>query len=376
LSVFDTVLRVTYARVPLALRPPLKHVAVKSILRGQALGSRRRVERGERIEFLDLEIAHLEPFEFLGEGAADVLVETRATCVSVGTERAVLCGLPGARRGMPYTPGYSAAGVVSRAGKRSGFKPGDRVAGRMPHASRGVMTKPTLFRVPDNVPDADAAFIEIGIICLQGVRKAAIRPGERVAVVGQGVIGQLALRQARLAGAEPLIAVASSRQRMETAVRGGAADEFVALSDGAAAIDAIAADVVIEAVGSSPAIGLAMRAARPGGRVVLLGSSRDLGRDLDWWHMAQQRDLTLVGAHIGVLPQRDQSAGLWTYEQEGRAFLELLSEGRLNVSDLITWRPKPSECNHVFEMLANGRGNHVGIVFDWGGHDAASRQVG
>jgi 2-desacetyl-2-hydroxyethyl bacteriochlorophyllide A dehydrogenase len=365
LSWFDTVLRVSYARVPLAWRPPLKRTLVKTILRSQALRSRRRVERGERIEFLDLEIAHLEPYEFLGESDMDVLVETRATCVSVGTERAVLCGLPGARRGMPYAPGYSASGVVSRAGKRSGFRVGDRVAGRMPHASRGVMSRPTLFKVPDGVSDAEASFIEIGIICLQGVRKAAIRPGEKVAVVGQGVIGQLAMRQARLAGAEPLIAVAASRQRRDTALRGGAADGFVALSDGPDALDQIGADVVIEAVGSSPAIGLAMRAARAGGRVVLLGSSRDLGRDLDWWRMAQRRDLSLIGAHIGVLPQRDQSTAMWTYEQEGRTFLELLGEGRLKVGDLITWRPKPDDCNQVFETLATGRGNHVGIVFDW-----------
>ena len=95
MSWFDTVLRVSYARVPLAWRPPLKRTLVKTILRSQALRSRRRVERGERIEFLDLEIAHLEPYEFLGESDMDVLVETRATCVSVGTERALRAGLLG-----------------------------------------------------------------------------------------------------------------------------------------------------------------------------------------------------------------------------------------------------------------------------------------
>jgi threonine dehydrogenase-like Zn-dependent dehydrogenase len=220
------------------------------------------------------------------------------------------------------------------------------------------------------VKDEEAAFIELGIICLQGVRKAAIRPGERVAIVGQGLIGQLAGRLARLAGAEPIVAVAASRRRMETALRNGAADSFVALSDDPAGIDRIEADVVIEAVGSAPAIALAMRAARRGGRVVLLGSSRDLGRGLDWWAMAQERDLTLVGAHIGVMPRRDQSATLWTYEQEGRLFIDLLAAGRLAMSDMITWRAAPGDCNRVYEVLAGGGGEHVGIVFDW----AAARQ--
>jgi 2-desacetyl-2-hydroxyethyl bacteriochlorophyllide A dehydrogenase len=361
------VLRVAYSCVPPPLRPHAKQVFVRLMLRLQAIGSRRRVERAQRVEFIDFEIANLEPCEFLGAAATDAFVEARASCVSPGTERAVLCGLPGSRRGFPYAPGYSTAGVVVRAGQGSGLKPGDRVAGRMPHASHGVMVRSSLFRIPQNVSDDSAAFIELGIICLQGVRKAAIRPGERVAVVGQGLIGQLAVRLARTAGAEPIVAVAASRRRSGTALGKGGADTFVALSEGPEAIDRIDADVVIEAVGSAPAIALSMRAARRGGRVVLLGSSRDLGRGLDWWSMAQERDLTLVGAHISAIPARDQSSTLWTYEQEGRLFLDLLARGELSVSDLITWRPAPRECNKVYEVLAGGGGEHVGIVFDWSG---------
>ena len=201
-----------------------------------------------------------------------------ASCVSPGTERAVLCGLPGARRGFPYAPGYSTVGR-GRACRRSaaGFKPGDRVAGRMPHASHGVMVPASLFRVPDGVSDEEASFIELGIICLQGVRKAAIRPGERVAVVGQGLIGQLAgaIGAAGRRGAD-------RRRGGEPAADGNRACAAAPTSSSHCptipdAIDGIEADVVIEAVGSAPAIALAMRAARPGGRVVLLGSSRDLG---------------------------------------------------------------------------------------------------
>jgi 2-desacetyl-2-hydroxyethyl bacteriochlorophyllide A dehydrogenase len=360
-----TILGAVYSRIPAQMRPPLRKAFMWLFLRIQALFGRVRVERGQRIEFLDFEIAHLEPFEFLGAGADDVFVKAHASGVSPGTERAVLCGLPGARRPFPYTPGYSTVGTVERAGARSPFKPGDRVAGRMSHASHGVMVPTSTFKVPEGVKDEEAAFIELGIICLQGVRKAAIRPGERVAIVGQGLIGQLAGRLARIAGAEPIVAVAASRRRMETALRNGAADSFVALSDGPDAIDRIGADVVIEAVGSAPAIGLAMRAARRGGRVILLGSSRDLGRGLDWWSMAQERDVHLVGAHIGVLPRRDQSATLWTYEQEGKLFLDMLARGGLSMADMITWRTTPHDCNRVYEVLAGGGGEHVGIVFDW-----------
>src|SRR5688572_28495691 len=120
------ILRAVYTRIPAAWRPPLRRAFLWLLLRIQALFGRRRVERGQRVEFLDFEIAHLEPYEFLGATAEDVLVRADASCVSPGTERAVLCGLPGARRPFPYAPGYSTAGVVVRAGKNSGFKPGVR----------------------------------------------------------------------------------------------------------------------------------------------------------------------------------------------------------------------------------------------------------
>lgn len=318
----------------------------------------------DRIEFLDFEIAHLERIELLGPGQREVAIRAASSCVSPGTESAVLCGLPGARRSFPYAPGYSSVGVVTHAGKKSGYRVGDRVAGRMSHASAGVLTPASLFDVPPDVSDEDAAFIELGIICLQGVRKAQIRPGDRVAVVGQGLIGQLAARLARIAGASSIVAVASSRRRAETALRAGGVDEFVSLSDGIQAVQRLDADVVIEAVGSSSAISLAMQAARRGGRVILLGSSRDLGRDVDWAG-AQDRDLAVIGAHIGVLPRQDVSPTRWTYEQEGRLFLQLLATGRLSVSPLVTWRPLPQECNRVYETLAAGGGEHVGVVFDW-----------
>ena len=183
----------------------------------------------------------------------------------------------------------------------------------------------------------------------------------------------MAVRLARVAGANPIIAVASSRRRMGPALKPGGADEFVSLSEQPEALDALQADIVIEAVGSSRAITAAMQAARRGGTVVLLGSSRDLGRGLDWWTLAQRRNLTLVGAHISDVPSAEASAGRWTYLQEGKLFLELLASGRLDVSDLITWRPRPDECNAVYEVLADGGGEHVGIVFQWDPGQAAAR---
>ena len=99
---------------------------------------------------------------------------------------------------------------------------------------------------------------------------------------------------------------------------------------------------------------------------MLSGSSRDLGRNLDWWTMAQERNLTLVGAHISDMPALDSSAGRWTYQDEGRLFLDLLASGRLDVSDLITRRAEARSLQRSVRSPGGGwsraRGHRLQVV--------------
>ncbi|MGE3512712.1 MAG: zinc-binding alcohol dehydrogenase [Vicinamibacterales bacterium] len=367
------ILKSVYHAIPDGAKPLARQWYGYVDLRGRAVASRRTVCSGHRVEFLDFEIAYLEPYEFLSPGPDEVLVDARATLVSPGTERAVLCGLPGVPRGMfPFPPGYSAVGTVTQVGRRlPQFRNGQRVAGRLPHASTGIMTAISLFAVPDGVADDEASFIELGIITLQGIRRAGITPGHAVAVVGQGLIGQLSNRLARVCGAARVIGVASSRNRADHAVQNGSVDQFVALNEKPVLRD-LQADVVIEAVGTPGAVMTAVECARDGGTVVLLGSARGLGRDIDLFNAAQRRGVRMIGAHISVLPDKDVSPGRYTYEQEGQLFLELLRAKRLTVADLITWRVSPADCNAVYEVLARGGERHVGIMFDWAGWRAGA----
>ena len=101
--------------------------------------------------------------------------------------------------------------------------------------------------------------------------------------IGQGIIGQLALRYARLAGAFPVIAVDISAGRLELSRRGGAthslqgpidqlADEITQINRGRAV------DCVIEATGNPVAIPFALRLPRQRGRVIILGSPRGVSQ--------------------------------------------------------------------------------------------------
>ena len=362
----ENILGGIYMKIPKAWRPPLKTIFYWGLIRLQSLFLLRRFYKGKQVQFIDFEIANLEPFEFLGPAKEEVMVEAYKSVVSPGTESAVLCGLPGARRFFPYVPGYSLAGIIRKIGKNvSGFKVGDRVVGQIHHMSHETVSTNKIFHIPDEVPFEEASFMELGIITLQGIRKAGIKPGDIVAVVGQGLIGQLSNRLARMLGAAKVIAIASSRNREKTALTTDGATEYIALSENKVKVDNVKADVVIEAVGSPQAITTSMKCARDGGKVVLLGSSRGLGRDVDWKNLAQVKNLRIIGAHISALPEKDPSPARWSYRDEGELFLSLLQSKRLKVSDLVTWRAKPEECNAVYEALAEGGREHVGIMFDW-----------
>jgi threonine dehydrogenase-like Zn-dependent dehydrogenase len=358
-------LRSIYLHFPEKIRPPMKAGFYWCLIRFKAMFLFRRVHRAKRVEFLYFDIANLERTELLGPGKEEVLVETFCSLVSPGTEQAILCGLPGMRHNFPYTPGYSGAGVILKVGRRvENLKTGERVAGMIHHTSHEAVSPALLFKIPDQVSFEEAGFVVLGIIALQGTRKARVAPGDWVVVVGQGVIGQLCSRLARLCGASKVTAIATSRNREKTALLGGA-DEFYSVSEGTHWLHDVRADVVIEAAGTPQAFVIACQCARPKGRVCVVGSSRGLGRDVDVWDLIQKKMLTVIGAHLTTMPETDTSRSRRTYRQEGTLFLELLQKRRLKVSDLITWHARPDDCNAVYEALADGGQGHVGIGFHW-----------
>src|SRR5581483_4953298 len=266
----EQILRAVYDRAPGDVQPALRRSYRWARIRAEAVRSGATVTRSDRVLFHDFEVAHLEAQEILGPRAAELLVDTHFTVVSPGTETSILCGWPGTPRRFPYAPGYSGAGIVAQAGPSvAGFAPGDRVAGGLRHASRDTVAANVLVRVPADVSLHDASFVVLGVIAQQGIRKAAIQPGERVAIVGQGLIGQIARRLAALATPAQMTAVGASRARAALALADG--HDFVAI-DGPHAVDGLNADVVIEAAGTADSIETALTCAAYGGRVVIVGS--------------------------------------------------------------------------------------------------------
>ena len=193
-------------------------------------------------------------------GQGEVLVAVRASLISAGTERMVmdfagksLVGKAKERPDLvkkvmtkvqrdgvldtmasvfgkldePLPLGYSAAGEVVEVGAALAgeFRVGDRVAiagaGIANHAELCAVPKNLCVKIPDTVPFSDACYATLSAIALHGVRNAEVKLGDRVLVVGLGLVGQLAVQLAAAAGAR-VAAVDPQTDRMQLAKQGGA----------------------------------------------------------------------------------------------------------------------------------------------------------
>ena len=188
-----------------------------------------------------------------------VLIETTVSLVSAGTEKMIvdiarksLLGKAKARPDLvrqvigkmqqegvkntlekvfakidsPIPLGYSCAGRVIEVGEKAdGISIGDHVAcggaGYANHAEVNYIPRNLFVKVPDNVEDIEASFVTLGAIALQGVRQAEPNLGELVAVIGLGLIGQLAVQLLKANGCK-VLGCDLEREKLELAQKNGA----------------------------------------------------------------------------------------------------------------------------------------------------------
>jgi threonine dehydrogenase-like Zn-dependent dehydrogenase len=131
------------------------------------------------------------------------------------------------RLDQPMALGYSSAGTIVALGEgMDGFYVGQRVAcaggGYAAHAEYNVVPRNLLTPLPDNVDFESAAFTTLGAIALHGLRLAEPQLGERVAVIGMGLLGLLAAQMAAAAGCR-VLGIDVNPQRIALAAQFGIA---------------------------------------------------------------------------------------------------------------------------------------------------------
>lgn len=352
------------------------------------------------------------PVPHPGQGTA--LVRTAVSLVSAGTERMVVefakQGLLGKaksrpdlvrqvlnkaqREGLlttfeaalnkldqPMALGYSSAGTIVQTGPGlHGFRSGTRVAcaggGHAVHAEFTAIPQNLMVPIPDGMDFEQAAFTTVGAIAMQGFRLANVQVGARVAVIGLGLLGLLTTGIAAAAGCQvlgvdlnPDRVALSKKMGAHTSVTRGQAVEAAADFSRGRGVDAVL--ICADAQSNDP-VELAGEIARDRAKVVAVGAvGLEIPRNV---YYAKELEL-LVSRSYGpgrYDPDYEEKAQdypigyvRWTETRNMESFLDLLSEGKLDVSPLITHRIPIEDGKRAYDLIT-GKEPYLGVLLTYG----------
>ena len=271
-------------------------------------------------------------------------IKTLYSVISPGTELSIIHNTHD--RQIPL--GYSAVGIIEECGEDTDkFQVGDIVAcygaPYVKHSESLLVPKTLCSKVPKNVEVKEAALAGIGAIAIHALRVAQLSFGEKVVVVGLGIIGQL-IAQIADAAAYDVYAYDLSAVRTQLLGWNKNMKLFSERTQLEKAISASADAVLLCAGGSDSPLGdQSLEWIRDKGKVVIVGGVEpNFPRD------------RMFGKEASILISRAGGPGRYepTYERdavdyplgfvrwtEGRnigEFLRLLSEKRINVAPYLT----------------------------------------
>lgn len=344
--------------------------------------------------------------------AAGILIHSRVSLISAGTERMLLefgkanlldkarqqpdkvrmvlekvrtdgllttVDAVQAKLNQPIPLGYSNVGIVAGTGiSVHGFSAGDRVVSNGPHAEIVAVPANLCARIPDEVSDEQAAFTVLAAIALQGIRLLAPTLGETIVVTGAGLVGLLTIQLLRAQGCR-VMAVDIAEDRLILARQFGALT--CNLADGADPLTLVAdlsrgrgvdGVIITASTRSSDPVSQAARMCRKRGRIVLVGvTGLELNR-ADFY----EKELTFqVSCSYG--PGRydpeyeekghDYPIGYvrWTEQRNFEAVLELMASGSLDVAPLISHRFTFEDAASAYAVLG-AEASALGILLQYG----------
>ena len=204
-----------------------------------------------------------------GDHVVVTLIRACGHCFFCQNGAQTVCPTPFARDERPHIRTRDGAGVHQ----------GLRTAA---FAEVAVVDESQVVAIPKTIPLDSASLLACGVITGLGavVNTARVPPGSSVAVVGTGGVGLNCVQGARLAGADPIVALDLAETKREAALRFGATHAIdAAAPDVRAQVEActagLGADYVFVAAGNTRAVELGLRLMRLAGTTVLVGMPPD-----------------------------------------------------------------------------------------------------
>lgn len=273
------------------------------------------------------------------------------------------------RLDLPLSLGYSCAGEIINVGKKVDvLNTNDLVAcgggGYASHAEVVYIPINLCVKIPENISTQEASFVTLGAIAMQGVRVANLSPGEKVAVIGLGLIGQLTVQILNAYGFPVLGLDVSEKQlnkAMSLGLKKGAVigkddiEKTISYFTNGTGADAV---IITAATKSNEPVEIAGRICRDRGRISVVGDvSMSIPRRV---YYEKELDLRVSRSYgPGRYDHGYEEKGIdyplgyvrWTEKRNMEEFLRLISIGRVNVKPMISHIFKIEDALKAYELL-------------------------
>ncbi|MBI2632907.1 MAG: bi-domain-containing oxidoreductase [Parcubacteria group bacterium] len=243
--------------------------------------------------------------------------------------------------------GYSSAGEVIEVGDDiNDIKKGDTVAcvgsGYANHAEIVAVPKNLVVKIPPKVAFEEASFAALGAIALHGIRRANLTPGEHVAVIGLGLIGQITVQILNAYGFK-ITGFDIDESKINLARQFGASEAYLVNKGTIPQKSLFDATIVTAATASNEPLVFAGEITRKKGRVVLVGDVKiNIPRKL---YYEKEIDLLISCSYgPGRYDKMYEEKGIdyplpyvrWTEQRNVEEFLHLLSAKKITMRPLIS----------------------------------------
>jgi predicted dehydrogenase/threonine dehydrogenase-like Zn-dependent dehydrogenase len=281
--------------------------------------------------------------------------------------------------------GYSTAGIVlTSLDTNSSFQPGDRVAcagqDHASHAEIVAIPQNLVVKIPDNVSFEEASFTTLGAIALQGVRQADPRLGEKVCVIGLGLLGQLTCQLLKANGCD-VFGIDLSERLISLATETGVSNamsrndsNLISACDNFTKGKGFDSVIITAAAPSNDPIVLSTELCRKKGKIIVVGAVKmDIPREPYFYKKELELKISCSYGPGRYDVDYEELGGdypfayvRWTEQRNMEAFLDLLSKGLINMKPLISHTFDISQAEEAYELvLGNNPEPHIGILLKY-----------
>lgn len=286
------------------------------------------------------------------------------------------------RLDMPVPLGYSSAGIVIEIGEGvEEFKKGNRVAcagsGYASHAEIVCVPQNLCVKIPENVDFESASFVALGGIALEAIRLANPSLGDKIAVIGLGLLGQITVQLLKANGCH-VFGIDIDEEKVKMAIESGLEEGAVSGKEdvirkakqfASSGFDSV---IIMAATKSNEPLEIAAEIAREKGKIIACGLvGLEIPRKIFFEKELEFAVSRAWGAGIfdPLYVEKNidypYAYARWTAKRNMEEFLFQVAKGNVNVKKLITHRFKIGEALNAYDMILKNKEPYMGVIIEY-----------